>query len=198
MVALSDAYATVEEYRAYTGKSGSDDDYEVGNDLVASSRMVDLELGYRDGGFSQDDPNGSDVERIYVPDRSWWVLDIDPIVTCTTISVDGVAVTGWELLPRNPMPYPDPFKQVARGQGVNVHNVWVAYSRISILGKWGWPAIPESIKSAVIELTAIRRIESARATNRIDEMGQVTAMSRTSQGIIDRLLATYRNPAVYI
>ncbi len=67
--------------------------------------------------------------------------------------------------------------------------------RVEVVGKFGWPAVPEAVKHATAELTAILRLESPRATNQIAPMAEVMGVlstSRPAQDIVQRLIEQYK------
>ena len=70
---------------------------------------------------------------------------------------------------------------------------WPRNLMVQIIGKHGWPAIPDPIKAAVIQLTGILRLETARATNQITNVDTTIAASPPAQRIINDLMNAYRN-----
>ena len=64
--------------------------------------------------------------------------------------------------------------------------------RVRVVGTFGWPAVPAAIRTATIELAAILRLQSPRATNQIQEFDQVIAASNEAQKILHRLVAVYK------
>ena len=65
-----------------------------------------------------------------------------------------------------------------------------------VTGIWGMPAVPRAVVDATIELTAIWRIESPRATTRISEgFDALIGTSREAQTIVDKLIALYSRPS---
>lgn len=227
-MALGDAYATVQEYRDSKERTSVDDDTAIQRELKAVSRYLDnalgRPLGFNNDGTSPTD----DVARVYdSPSRpsgvkfGWaeaenpWkgsglsrYLDIDDHVSITTIDIDqsldnsfslALTASDYELLPRNAanMPEPEPYRTVAISD-YGTQGAWLPGARIRVTGIGGWPSVPAAIVAATIELTAILRIESPRATNRVNEMNQVLSTSRAAQGIISDLTRTYLNPRAYV
>lgn len=223
-MAIGDAYATAALYKTQRDKDGAGDDTALARELIAVSRYIDQVTG-QSAGFNVD---ASDVTRVYVapggsPTRWDWaesenpwlyggvkrVLEIDPMVSATTIEVDEsktgsydltLAATDYELLPRNASKGPEakPYRQIELTSWGDVV-AWPAGSNVRITGKFGWPAVPSAIVSATIELTAIFRMESGRATSRVNEVGTVINTSAAGQSIVRELVRAYANPAaVYV
>jgi len=209
------AYATVALYRSLIDKSDDADDSIVTDDLEAVSRYLDKRLGRS---FVLSD---APTPRVYVPKstgrptRSDWaesenpwkygglsrVLDIDDLVSVTEIAVDEsmagtysrvLEATDYELLPRNAavLQEPEPYKQIEATSWGSL-SAWAPRARVRVTGIWGWPAVPQPIVRATVQLTAILRLESPRATRSIDEMGTVLGMSRDGAGIVDDLVRHY-------
>ncbi len=63
--------------------------------------------------------------------------------------------------------------------------------RIQVTAPWGWPAVPMAVNRAVCQLTGILRLESPRATSRINEMQQVVSTSKVAQDIVYDLICRY-------
>lgn len=194
-----DAYATVQEYRANKAKLSGDDDGSLASELLATSRFIDDATGHREG-FGVDEAN---VIRYYQSFGAY-VLDIGDLVSVSLVEEllgttwTTVAASAYNLKPYNASREGWPYRQIERTSVIWPPRQIPNGPRVRITGKWGWPAVPDAIKSACIELTAILRIESGRATGRVDEAGQVLNVSRAARDIVGQLLASYGNPAVYV
>lgn len=196
-MALSDAYATKEQYRAQAGKQSSDDDVTIEQQLLAISRYIDVlcrrKLGFgRDGTVAGDD----EVTRTYVMGRGT-VLDIHDHVSVSAVAIGNhysgvydaaLATTAYVLLPRNAPtgPEPEPYRQIEFLSSVPGEDALV---RVTGIG--GWPAVPAAIVSATVELTAILRMESDRATYSVNELNHVLSASRAAMDIIPGLIRAY-------
>lgn len=222
-MSLANAYATIGQYRDEKDKTVTEDDQAIGRELIAVARYIDRCLG-RALGFNKDD---EDVARIYTPKsgpvlRPDWaetenpwrygglkrVLDIDDHVSITSIEIDET-LTGvysleldasdFELLPRNAATYPEPepYRQIELTRWGSTW-AWPRNGRVRVTGIGGWPAVPSGIVSANLELTAILRLESPRATSRINDLNQVLNTSRAAQDIVHALKNAYVNPAVFV
>ena len=208
-MAISDAYATVAEYRERVGKSGpSDNDTVTLAQLKAVSRYLERFLGRF---FNVD---ASDVTRLYrvgddggVPNSgARKVLTVDDLsADPTSITIDkdndglftdetALAATDYVLLPRNALlgPEAEPYTAIeltSWGDTASfTEGVWV-----QVIGKFGWSAVPEAIKQACVDLTSILLLESPRATNRIvDDMAGSIEASPQAHGIVKGLQVVYR------
>jgi hypothetical protein len=204
---LGAAYATADEYRTATGGQSGLDDAPIYSDLTAISRHINRLTG-RPLGFNA---GLSGTSRVYMIPEFWrpWppepdgpTMDIEDFAAISAIAVDllqngtysqALAVnTDCELLPRGAaaLPEPHPYSAV-RLLPYGALRWWPAGVRLRVTGTPGWPAVPAAIKSATIQLTAILRLESPRATSRINEMNQVLSASRVAQNIIQDLIETY-------
>lgn len=198
-MALTDPYATAAEYRAAIKPDADNaNDASILLDLTAISRHLEGKLGRV---FNKD---ASDTTVVYEPDRSGDVLKIgDYSAAPTTVSLDldgdGVAeelvdAADYEmhdldaLLRAEPWPYT---RIVATRWGTR--GSWSRGVRVAVVGKRGWPAVPAGIKAGAIQLTAIWRLETPRATRRIQEMGDVIESSPDAQRIVRALIDQYRD-----
>ncbi len=214
-MAITDAYCTATEYRAGISpqKSDTSDDAEILLDLTAITRYLETELGRF---FTKD---AAAVARSYYPQYSGSInpeaenpwrgargnrtLYIDDLVSVTSVASDedgdGVVDTTWtkdtdyQLYPLNAAlgPEPRPYSALFIPDWSTTRLRWPPGRIVTVTAVWGWPAIPAAIKRAVIQLTAILRLESPRATSQINDVGAVLATSGVAQGIIQRLFQNY-------
>lgn len=221
-MAITDSYATVEEYRAGVEKPDAGDDTEIERDLATISRHIE----HITGRFFQSDT--SVVNRIYTtPYRGFlnaeaenpWrglgrfsSMDVDDIATTTGLVIvidedrDGsfadetpLAASDYRLLPLNaPLgPEPKPYNRIEIPSWSSRMGAWPPATQVQITARWGWPAVPEPVRAACIHLTGILRLESPRATSRISEaIGETIGISREGQSIIKDLTRWYRRITV--
>jgi hypothetical protein len=193
LVALGDSYATAAEYRTQTGKTGTASDALVLSQLKAVSRYLDRAL-VRPLGFNKD---GTAAVRVYVMGRGH-ILDIDDHVSVSSVEIGdkwsgdyqtALATTAYALLPRNAALGPEsrPYRQI---EFLTTNPGFDSLVRVTGIG--GWNAVPDAIKIATIELAAIFRIESARATSSINEMQQLVSTSKEAKGILAGITSAYR------
>lgn len=200
-MALGDANVSVEEYLARTGKTSTEDNLALAGDLLAVTRHI-AAITVRPLGFQRDDAGGAAVARVYQTCQAWRRLDIDDHVSISSVAYDSaqdgtyattVAANDYEKLPRSALTGPEvqPYRTLEATLWGDL-GIWPANTRVKVTGYGGWPAVPEAIKSATIELTSILRIESPRATNSINEFNQVVSTSKVARDIVAELVRTYR------
>ncbi|MGD9889693.1 MAG: hypothetical protein AB7R89_25780 [Dehalococcoidia bacterium] len=218
---VSEPYAVAVDYRAAVTKSDAAEDAEILADLTAVSRFLDRRLGRF---FTKDAadvarvfptphprnaprPGWAEAENPWLAAGVARTLFIDDIVSATSIIVDedrdgafddaSLGVLDYELLPRNAAlgPEPKPYTAIELTDYGSVY-AWTPNTRVQITGVWGWPSVPPAIKAATIQLTAILRLESPRATQRVNELDQVIGTSRQAQLIVNDLVRHYRKVTV--
>ena len=202
-MAIGDAYATAAQYKEQRDKTSAADDTALTRELMAVSRMIDRTLG-RPAGFNKD---ASAVARVFATRWNDAILDVDDYVSISAIGIDAdytgvydtaLVVADWESLPLNSAagPEPRPYNQI-RLLPWRSRTLWTPSERVQVTAIWGWPTVPSAIVAATIELTAILRMESPRATNRITEMNQVIGTSRAAQNILAELMDAYKTLPVF-
>lgn len=200
-MAINEAYATAQEYRAVTGKTDTADDMLIGRHLLTCSRLFDRETGLF---FSRDE---EPVARIFVP--KWGdMLDLDyegmcpgiADVTDLEIKVDtdgddsfadetAWALTDYDLYPLNADkgPEPRPWDRIKpRGS-----KRFVPGNKVQVTAIFGWPAVPGAVRDDVIELCGIWRSENPRATGRMNELDQIVATSPMAMSMVRRIRDAY-------
>jgi hypothetical protein len=208
-LALTDAYATAAEYRTITGTSGTTDnnsDANILRDLKAVSRLIERRTGRF---FNMD---AAALARIFYARESGPHLYVDDIASLTNFAIkvdtdgDGsfadetaFAAADYELRPLTaPLgPEPRPWTEIYLPSWTT-QSYWNISDRIEVTAIWGWPAVPDAIKDAAVQLTAILRLQSPRATNRVNEMGDVLSTSRQARDIIDQLIGAYSRATIVV
>lgn len=199
-MAVTDAYASAAEYRSAIAKSDVGDDAQIIIDLTAVSRYLERRLNRF---FTRDT---SAVVRIYDDEGGLPSIYVDDVVSVTSLKIDEnmdgayeltIASTDYELLPRNAAdgPEPSPYNEIALAPW-GARTKFAHGSRIELTAVFGWPSVPAPIKSGCIQLTAILRLETPRASATVSELGQVVQSSPQARGIVDSLIKHYRKPAV--
>ncbi len=220
-MAITDAYATAAEYRAALSGQDSGNDTQVLLELKACSRFmerraqtfwtVDVSDATRE---FYPDPGGTDqlvtvkAGGVLANIRGARELFIPPLSAApTTIKIDSdldglftdetaLASTDYELRPLNAPdgPEAEPYTSIVLTPWGN-WGAWPIGAKVQIIGKWGWPAIPDGVKQACIQLTAIWRLESPRATMDVSQgFDTLTAISPQAANIVRELLNLYRDP----
>jgi hypothetical protein len=197
-MALDDAYATLADYKAVAGHTGTGDDAVINRDLKTVSRWLEQKLGRF---FAKDTV---DKTRLYVPrsrSDTLWVDDLSATPTSIKIDEDddglftdetALVATDFELWPLNALVQPE--------QEAYTHIVltpwgkkgkWTPSLHVQVVGKFGWPAVPNQVLTACIEFTRLLRLETPRSTTRITELEGTIAMSRPAQAMLDQLVNRY-------
>lgn len=217
-MALSDAYATAATYRGIITKTDTSTDAAILDDLTAVSRYLERRLGRF---FTKDAAPVARLympKSTGVPLRPDWAesenpwkyggmsraLYIDDLVSVTSIVIDqgrdgsfvgdaALAATDYELLPRNAAlePEPEPYTTI---ELTAWGNQWAFPTgcRVQVNGIFGWPAVPKAVERATCWLTGILRLESPRATNRLNELDQIVGASPQAQSIVQELIRNYK------
>ena len=176
-MAITDAYVSEPEYRAAKKQESSEDSLTNITYLQAAARYLDRKLD-RPSGFNRD---AADTFRIYEITSSgkvydgWaesenpWkyggmkrVLEVDDLVSVTSITIDEgrsgsfdttLATNDYELLPLNATKGVEqkPYTQIGMTSWGD-YGAWPSASRVKVTGIFGWPAVPDSIKVANIEI----------------------------------------------
>ena len=201
VAAVSDALATPAQYRAVIGKTDTGQDADILTDLKAVSRYLEGKLGRF---FNKD---ASDATRVYVVPRTstdLWVDDLSAAPTTIKIDEDGdgsftdevyLDSADFELLPLNAALGPEarPYTRIRLTEWGD-YSQFVKDQRVQVIGKFGWPAVPEAVQRATIHLTAILRLETPRATRRISELDGTIEASPDAMGIVRQLTDDYWKP----
>jgi hypothetical protein len=178
----------------------------------AVSRYMDLRLGRF---FTKD---AAALAREYSTrdlgadgDRASGLLYVDDIATTAGLSIlvdtlqvgsfaglTPLAATEYELRPRNAALGPDPWPYTEIALTSWGTSAWSG--PVQITAVWGWPAVPEAIKQACIQLVGILLMKSPRATREVNlGLGTVLATSSAAQSIIGELMSVYsRNGGVVV
>lgn len=203
-MAIGDSYATAAEYRTATGMTDTTQDTAILNNLKSISRVIEAKLGRF---FNKD---VSAVARLYFREalKKADVLYVDDLVSVTTIKIDkdndgsfadetALVAADFELHPLNALQGPEarPYTEIWTTPW-GAEGTWASGLRIQVTGVFGWPAVPQAIKDATIQLGALLRIETPRATRRIPELGEAIEASREAQSIVKDLMRAYGHPRV--
>lgn len=128
------------------------------------------------------------------------VLDIDPLVSVSSITVDEgrdntfsrtLVASDYELLPRNAAqgPEPEPYRQIFLTNYGTLFG-WPSQARVKVHGIFGWPSVPVGIRDGCIELAGILLGDSPLATRQYTDMGAVGA-STEARGIVRGLIESH-------
>lgn len=194
---IPESYATVAEYRAAIHKIDEGADDVIERDLLAVSRYLERRTGRI---FARDvEP---ERRRFYFGWSCWVPTDDmseEPEIVALGLPPGGpldavnVAESG-----RDFRPYPSTALQGLHAieprayEGLHFTAPRSVGYPVDIVLRWGWPAVPVGIERATIEITAIWRLESPRATSRVNELDQVVGTSELANRIVKDLIDTYR------
>lgn len=196
-MAINDAYATATEYRAAIEMTDTGKDAGIEQDLAAISRYLDRKLRRV---FAKDE---TAAVRLYVPENMAdciWTDDMaaPPELVKVDTGQNGLyettlAAADYELLPFNAdkQPEPWPYTRIQLTPW-GAHRHFTPRERVQVTAIFGWPEVPAAIKSATIQLTAILRLETPRATRRIAELGDTVEASPDAQIIVRQLIDQYK------
>lgn len=185
---LTNAYATLAEYKSWISMRGQDgtvsadtsDDSVIEILLEAASRHIDKETG----------------QRFYLPasdeTRYYTAIDtmeakIEPLAVCTSVSIDTsgartyseLASTFYDLLPANAPLNGEPYTRVEINRYASTSFFPATRNGIRVIGKFGWGSCPSDIKEATLSIA--QSLNGARS-------GQTTTgrVIVTSAGIVIR------------
>lgn len=207
-MAITDPYATPDDYRDYWRVSDSDSapnrDEDIRRVLASCSRLIERKTNRV---FNKD---ATDQTRVFIADPlapDLTVLRIDDLsADATSIIIDQdnsgtfnetalTTGTDYELWPINAPLGAEawPYTELKLTRWGGIQRFTSAFpNRVQIIGQWGWPAVPEAIRHACIELAGIVRLQSPRATRQIQAMDTVIETSPDGQRIIHDLIRQYR------
>lgn len=220
-MAVTDAYATVAEFRSRVESSSGDDDAEIEAQLRAASRFIDRLCGRyftRDAAvvtrtydgrrsiaiynrlFEEDIPRGRTVFRIDdLASTTGLIVRVDLNEDYTCEQVLTLNTHFWVGPPNatagsEPRPYR--YLEIVPNNGVL--DTWPDGRRgIQVTGLWGWPSVPDAIREATVQITrAMRDLQEAGMTQAlagIDTAMGTRIVDRVPK-MIDTLLKQYGAP----
>jgi len=193
-MSVSNGYATVEDLRARLSVADTDDEQIFENVIEAASRAID---NYTHRRFWKDI---NDTTRIYTtstPDR----LRVDDLVSITTLKADENqdrvyestwATTDYDLDPVNADLDNKPFTTITVAP-LGRYTFPTGARAVQIVGKFGWPAVPDPINEATLIQAAriYRRKDSPFGVAGTAEFGQLRLLSRLDPDV-ELLVAPFR------
>ena len=209
MGAIGAAYATVAEYKASTKKTSSGDEPQLDLDLISISRHIERRLGAVAVGFNQEASASTRYQRTVRGNdytTLWLNVPLSIAPTSVIIDTDGdgdwadeTALTLTEFS-GDVIYHPlggllgntEPITGIELTGNGTVNAAWPSGVVVQIIGKHGWPSVPEPIKSATIGLTEYLRLETARSTGQITSIDSVINASPKAIAIISELMMPYK------
>jgi len=178
------------------GMTDAAKDADILTDLTAISRYLDAKLGRS---FGRDT---SAVPRIYFPVKKSNILIVDDMSAPPTgVAIDtgnngqyatALLAMDYELHPLNAnlQPEPRPWTSIALVPWGSV-GMFELGVRVRVTAQYGWPSVPLAIRQATINLTALLRLETQRATRRVSELSEMVEISPQAQRIVTQLADAY-------
>lgn len=174
-MALLDPVATVEEYRAATGRASSAGDAQIFEALVSNTRRLERMAKAAPGYWQTHsatydfDARGGPILRLRQNGRGYCFTAI----TANSLQVDddddGTYEYSWDTAdawirpePVNASTASEPYKAIRILTGRSApRTTWPnAEHSVRIAGTWGWAAVPRPVRAAVIEM-AREELEAA-------------------------------------
>lgn len=189
-------YLTVTELKASMDIADTADDTELTAAITAVSRLIDAHCGRH---FYADAT--SDKVRYYTAEDHT-VLFIDDLVTLTTLKTNGVsdddtfettwtATTDYRLEPLNAGQNAADVRPHTRIRAVGPKSFPTAIRGVEVTGKFGWPAVPELVKTSC-------RIQSTRLFKRMTEAPFGVAQSPSFDVPGPRVMSRWLDPDVQL
>lgn len=206
-MAITDAYATVEEYKAVAGKSDGSRDGDIAGALDAVTNAI---TSHTHQFFTKNDSpvarifygSGSYCLKLYgqdncpgIADSTGMTVELDSGYNGTYQSI--FAGGSYELHPLNALlgREPGPYKELYIPYWTTgSYRSWLSGYRVRVTAIFGWPSIPPGIKRQTIELARLLQMQGPRSSSRFDDMGVLLATSRKARDIIDEIAAQYYEP----
>jgi len=207
-MALTDAYASVAQYRAVAGNTDRGAEDAIRRDLRAVARMLDRRLRRH---FNRE---ATATEHRYIapmldarePEQA--ILFVDDIASTAGLVIkidtdndgvvsdeDALAATDYQLFPLNAAtgPEPAPWTSIR----LTPSGDYAKFPRgvlVSVTAIHGWPtATPPALTSANIELTRILRLEGPRGLNTANAgLEQIEALTVEARRIVSELVRDYQ------
>jgi len=206
-MAITNGYATLAEFQAYTGMSTltAAETTSIEKGIEAASRSIDRIANRR---FYQDSVA---TARLYRP-TDFYRLIVDDISTTSSLAValdatgngsytDTLALnTDYILDPVNAASKGRPFTMITLVGGTLGTKLWPFPTNfrpgVQVTARWGWPAIPDDIVEATLILSAdyMKRASSVGGVVGLSELGAIR-MSPLGRDI-SAIVRAYRREVV--
>lgn len=179
-MAITNGYCTLDELRGWVGITDSTDrtdDFRLELAIEAASRQIDRHCHRR---FY---PDTADATRYYTARYSDW-LRVPDLISVTTLATDPDldrdyddtwATTDYLLEPANAATDSEPYTAI-RKTALGGYDFPLDAKAVKIVGKFGWPAVPDPIKAATMIYAArlFKRKDVVMGTLGTPEVGMVT------------------------
>lgn len=203
-MAIGDAYATAEEYRARVESTDDSEDGETDALLLAVSRFVEVQAGRC---FNRDDSpvtkkfDGNGEERLWLPEdiatSTALVLkcdlnsDNDVSDANETLTLDTHFWLGPDNAQAGPEAWPYQFIEVIPNNGRLT--VWPNQRRaLWITAAYGFPEVPGAVKEATIAVARnLRDLQKSGYTMTLQNVEAAVRVSSTAAYLVKDLVAAY-------
>lgn len=203
-MAIGDAYATAEEYRARVTSTDDSEDETIDALLLAVTRFLDVQLGRY---FNRDDSptsrkfDGNGLSRLWLPEdiatTAGLVLkcdlngDNDVGDANETLVLDTHFWLGPDNAGQGPEPWPYQFIEVVPNNGVIA--VWPQQRRaIWVDAAFGFPEVPQGIKEGCIAIARnLRDVMVSGYTMTLQNVDAAVRVSSAASYLVKDLVNTY-------
>lgn len=197
-MAITDPLASVGDYHERYPSAAVVADPELAHVLLMVSDYLRLRCGRE---FTIDE---TATKRVFVVPRSSVRLAIDEfgdVLVGVKVDLDGdgsfadeVAVSGVERLADGVLQPPVgwPYNEIALLPAASPVSIFLRGQRVEVETRYGWPAVPEVLRSATIEIAAIWLLQSRRANVQSEELGRVIGISPMAKALVDQVVSVYR------
>lgn len=197
-MSITNGYCTLAELKAVLRILDTIDDPLLESRITEASRVIDQHCDRR----FYADTTATARTYVAIDDELLFVDDISTatgLVVKTDSAGDGTYATTltssqYQLEPLNSLAKGDPVRFI-RTIGV-VLPTTAAPAGVQVTAKWGWPAVPDPVRSACILLAGrlVKRGDSLLGVAGFGDLGAITV--RAIDPDVDRMLRPYRNPVV--
>lgn len=197
-MSITNGYCTLADLKAVLRIIDNVDDTMLEDRINEASRVIDTHCDrrfYADGTATARTFVAVDAELIHVDDIS----TTSGLVIKTDSNADGTYATTltaaqYQLEPLNAIAKGTPIRAI-RTVGLQFPTRQ-APAGVQVTAKWGWPSIPDPIRSACILLAGrlVKRGDSLLGVAGFGDLGAITV--RAIDPDVERMLRPYRNPVV--
>lgn len=193
-MAVVNGYCTVAELRAWLGDLPSDVTDAILEDAIeAASRKIDGECGRV---FYQE----TATTKTFTADHADY-LPIDDLVSVTTLKTDSSgdrtygttwATTDYDLTPDDAADRSEPYTAIMLPPN-GTQSFTTIRRGVQIVGTWGWPSVPDAVKTATLILAArlFHRKDSPFGVAGSSGLGEVVMIGRVDPDVM-ALIQPYR------
>jgi hypothetical protein len=149
-------YVTLAEAKAYARIGDTADDVQIALWITAASRAIDGFCGRQFGAVAS--AEARTYRPAYDSHRLRWVTQVDDVQDITGLTVvdqNSVTITDYDLDPPNALTKGKPYERLLSRTGPGASGFWGWHyfvpnpdAKLTVTAKWGWTAVPSSVKAA--------------------------------------------------